>query len=230
TLLPIEAVGEICRRRNIKFIVDSAQTAGAFPIDMQSMNIDALCFTGHKSLRGPQGIGGFLISDELAGIIEPLIAGGTGSLSDSEEVPTFMPDRYESGTMNLPGIVGLNAALAYISEYGVNNIRREELKITQMFLNKALEIPDVRVVGKLDMENRAPIVSLDFLKRDNAEIAFILENDYNIMTRCGLHCAPRAHKTLETYPHGTIRFSFSHFNTSEEVDICINAIEEILKK
>lgn len=230
TMLPIGEVGEICRRCSLKFFVDAAQSAGVFPIDMKAMNIDALCFTGHKSLRGPQGIGGFLIEEELAQTITPLISGGTGSLSDSEEVPAFMPDRFEAGTMNLPGIIGLHAALTYLSEYGMERIRKQELDITEAFLNRALELPDVRVVGKHEMDHRAPIVSLDFLKHDNAQIASALEKDYGIMTRCGLHCAPRAHKTLNTYPFGTVRFSFSHFNTMDEAAACMDAVSEIMKR
>ena len=229
TMLPIVEAGEICKRHGLKFVVDCAQTAGAFKVDMQEMNIDALCFTGHKSLRGPQGTGGFLIRDEMAELVEPLISGGTGSLSDSEEVPTFMPDRYEAGTMNIPGIIGLNTALEYIEKTGIEAIGKRELEITGRFMNKALEIPQVRVVGKHDLIKRAPIVSLTFKTIDNAEAAFLLEQNYHVSTRCGLHCAPRAHKSLGTFPEGTVRFSFSHYNTEEEVDICIDAIKEIIK-
>ena len=229
TMLPIIEAGEICKRHGLKFVVDSAQTAGAFNVDMQEMNIDALCFTGHKSLRGPQGTGGFLIRDEMAELVEPLISGGTGSLSDSEEVPDFMPDRYEAGTMNIPGIIGLNAALEYIEETGVEVIGKRELEITERFMNEALDIPEVKVVGRHDLIQRAPIVSLVFKTIDNAEAAFLLEQNYHISTRCGLHCAPRAHKSLGTFPEGTVRFSFSHYNTEEEVDMCIAAIKEIIK-
>ena len=229
TMLPIEEAGEICRRRGLKFVVDSAQTAGAFPIDMEKMNIDALCFTGHKSLRGPQGIGGFVVKDEMASLIEPIIAGGTGSISDSEEIPQFLPDKFEAGTMNIPGIVGLNEALIYLEKVGLEETAKKELFITERFLNKALSIPEVNVTGKKDMKGRAPIVSLTFNTMDNAEAAFLLENNYGIMTRCGLHCAPRAHKTLGTFPEGTVRFSFSPFNTEEEVDYTINAINEIVR-
>ncbi|MEG1151739.1 MAG: aminotransferase class V-fold PLP-dependent enzyme [Oscillospiraceae bacterium] len=229
TLLPIKEIGEICKRKNLKFVVDTAQTAGAFPIDMKEMNIDILCFTGHKSLRGPQGIGGFLISDEMVERISPLIVGGTGSYSDSEEIPKSMPDRFESGTMNLPGIVGLNAALNYLNQEGIDNIRNKELAIAKRFFDGTINLPHTRLIGKKDFVERAPIVSLDFETLDNAQIAFELESKFGIMTRCGLHCAPRAHKSLHTFPQGTVRFSFSHFNTDEEVDICINALKGILK-
>lgn len=228
TMLPIQQVGEICARHGLIFVVDTAQTAGVFPIDMEKMHIDALCFTGHKGLRGPQGVGGMLLRDELCLQMTPLISGGTGSRSDSEEVPDFMPDRFESGTMNLPGIAGLHRALTYLEEYGMENIARQELAICQRFIDGALTLPDTRVVGKLDTQDRAAIVSLDFQKMDNAEVSFLLDNQYGVMTRCGLHCAPRAHKSLGTFPQGTVRFSFSHHNTPEEVDTCIEGLRKIL--
>lgn len=228
TMLPIQQVGEICARHGLIFVVDTAQTAGVFPIDMEKMHIDALCFTGHKGLRGPQGVGGMLLRDELCSQMTPLISGGTGSRSDSEEVPDFMPDRFESGTMNLPGIAGLHRALTYLEEYGIENIARQELAICQRFIDGALTLPDTRVVGKLTTQDRAAIVSLDFQKVDNAEVSFLLDNQYGVMTRCGLHCAPRAHKSLGTFPQGTVRFSFSHHNTPEEVDTCIEGLRKIL--
>ena len=228
TMLPIQQVGEICARHGLIFVVDTAQTAGVFPIDMEKMHIDALCFTGHKGLRGPQGVGGMLLRDELCSQMTPLISGGTGSRSDSEEVPDFMPDRFESGTMNLPGIAGLHRALTYLEEYGIENIARQELAICQRFIDGALTLPDTRVVGKLDTQDRAAIVSLDFQKMDNAEVSFLLDNQYGVMTRCGLHCAPRAHKSLGTFPQGTVRFSFSHHNSPEEVDTCIEGLRKIL--
>ena len=228
TMLPIQQVGEICARHGLIFVVDTAQTAGVFPIDMEKMPIAALCFTGHKGLRGPQGVGGMLLRDELCSQMTPLISGGTGSRSDSEEVPDFMPDRFESGTMNLPGIAGLHRALTYLEEYGIENIARQELAICQRFIDGALTLPDTRVVGKLNTQDRAAIVSLDFQKMDNAEVSFLLDNQYGVMTRCGLHCAPRAHKSLGTFPQGTVRFSFSHHNTPEEVDTCIEGLRKIL--
>lgn len=228
TMLPIQQVGEICARHGLIFVADTAQTAGVFPIDMEKMHIDALCFTGHKGLRGPQGVGGMLLRDELCSQMTPLISGGTGSRSDSEEVPDFMPDRFESGTMNLPGIAGLHRALTYLEEYGIENIARQELAICQRFIDGAFTLPDTRVVGKLDTQDRAAIVSLDFQKMDNAEVSFLLDNQYGVMTRCGLHCAPRAHKSLGTFPQGTVRFSFSHHNTPEEVDTCIEGLRKIL--
>lgn len=227
TCLPLREVGELCARRHIPFIVDSAQVAGFDPIDMQALHIDALAFTGHKSLLGPQGIGGFLITPSLAGELCPLLSGGTGSYSDLEEMPPSYPDRMEPGTMNLPGIAGLFTALRYV-EPRMASIRQKELALTARFLEGAQQLPDTRVVGLPDTCGRAPIVSLDFAQQDNANVAFLLDNRYGVMTRCGLHCAPRAHKTLSTYPQGTVRFSFSHFNTEDEVDACLEGLNVIL--
>lgn len=228
TFLPIAAIGAICKKHGIKFIVDAAQTAGVFPIDMQAMNIDVLCFTGHKGLRGPQGIGGFLLTEEMVKLVTPIISGGTGSRSDSENLPEFMPDRFEAGTMNLPGIIGLHAALTYLNTYGISKIAAKELELTQEFIDGAKLLSGVRILGRLDIKNRAPIVSLDFENRDNAEIAFLLDSKYGVMTRCGLHCSPRAHKSIGTFPQGTVRFSFSHHNTSEEIKACLAGIRQIL--
>ncbi len=227
-IMPLEEVGAICKKHGIKFIVDAAQTAGVFPIDMEKMNIDILAFTGHKSLLGPQGIGGFLLTDEMAKVVDPLIVGGTGSVSDSEIQPEFLPDKYESGTPNIPAIYGLHAGLKYIMEKGIDHIREEEMKLAGAFMEKMKEIPGVRIVGPNRVENRAPVVSLDFEGRDNAEIAFNLDNEYGISTRTGLHCAPNAHKTLETYPQGTVRFSFGHFNTMDEVLFAAKAVKVLI--
>ena len=227
-VMPLEEIGAICKKHNIKFVVDAAQTAGVFPIDMEKMNIDILAFTGHKSLLGPQGIGGFLISDEMAKVVDPLIVGGTGSVSDSEIQPEFLPDKYESGTPNIPAIYGLNASLKYVLEKGIDHIREKEMELAGAFMNELKDVETVRIVGPNRVENRAPVVSLDFEGQDNAEIAFELENEYGIATRTGLHCAPNAHKTLETYPQGTVRFSFGHFNTMDEVLYAAQSVKTIL--
>lgn len=229
-LMPLMELGEICHRRGLKFVVDAAQTAGVFPIDMEAMHIDALCFTGHKSLLGPQGIGGFLIRDDMAAEVDALISGGTGSVSDSEVQPNFLPDKYEPGTPNIPGIYGLNAALHYILDKTPAAIARDELKLAGAFMEQIRPLEGVRIVGPDRTENRAPVVSLDFTERDNADVAFRLESEYGIATRCGLHCAPNAHKTLGTYPQGTVRFAFGHFNTMEEVDYAVGAIKAILAR
>lgn len=228
TIIPIEEIGALCKEKGLVYAVDTAQTAGILNIDMQKANIDFLAFTGHKGLLGPQGIGGFIASDKLEGLIDPVISGGTGSLSDSEEIPDFLPDRFESGTLNLPGIIGLHQALVYLKEAGIDNMRNEKMEITKYFLDQVKEIDGVKVAGKKTVEGRLGVVSIDFEGFDNSIVSFYLSSKYNIMTRVGMHCAPRAHKTLKTFPQGTVRFSFSHFNTKEEVDVCIDAIKTIL--
>ncbi|MCI6534691.1 MAG: aminotransferase class V-fold PLP-dependent enzyme [Lachnospiraceae bacterium] len=228
TIVPIKAIGEICRRHHLFFVVDTAQSAGTIPVNMQECNIDFLAFTGHKGLLGPQGIGGFLISEELNDQMKPYIAGGTGSQSDVLQMPESLPDKYESGTMNLPGIIGLHAALSYIEETGIKTIHRMKLELTQYFLENLKEFSNIRIVGKEGMKDRVAVVSLDFVQEDNAVIAFELEQNYGIMTRVGLHCAPIAHRTLHTYPQGTVRFAFSASNTRDEIDQCIEGFREIL--
>ena len=227
-IIPIEEIGALCKEKGLVYAVDTAQTAGILNIDMQKANIDFLAFTGHKGLLGPQGIGGFIASDKLEGLIDPVISGGTGSLSDSEEIPDFLPDRFESGTLNLPGIIGLHQALVYLKEAGIDNMRKEKMEITKYFLDQVKEIDGVKVAGKKTVEGRLGVVSIDFEGFDNSIVSFYLSSKYKIMTRVGMHCAPRAHKTLKTFPQGTVRFSFSHFNTKEEVDVCIDAIKTIL--
>ena len=228
TIIPIEEIGALCKEKGLVYAVDTAQTAGILNINMQKANIDFLAFTGHKGLLGPQGIGGFISSDKLEGLIYPIISGGTGSLSDSEEMPDFLPDRFESGTLNLPGIIGLHQALVYLKEAGIDNMRNEKMEITKYFLDKVKEIEGAKVAGKKTVEGRLGVVSIDFEGFDNSIVSFYLSSKYKIMTRVGMHCAPRAHQTLNTFPQGTVRFSFSHFNTKEEVDICIDAIKTIL--
>ena len=227
TVAPIREIGKICREKGVVFVVDTAQSAGTLDIDFENDFIDFLAFTGHKGLLGPQGIGGFLIRKELAERITPLIAGGTGSISDQLEMPAFLPDRFESGTMNLPGIIGLHAALKYLQEKGIEKIHEKKMELTAYFLNQVKEFSEIRIVGIPENEGRVAVVSLDFLGRDNGMVAFDLEDKYGIMTRVGLHCAPVAHQMLGTYPQGTVRFAFSTWNTQEEIDVCIRAFHDM---
>ena len=227
TMAPIREIGKICREKGVVFVVDTAQSAGTLDIDFENDFIDFLAFTGHKGLLGPQGIGGFLIRKELAERITPLIAGGTGSISDQLEMPAFLPDRFESGTMNLPGIIGLHAALKYLQEKGIEKIHEKKMELTAYFLNQVKEFSEIRIVGIPENEGRVAVVSLDFLGRDNGMVAFDLEDMYGIMTRVGLHCAPVAHQMLGTYPQGTVRFAFSTWNTQEEIDACIRAFHDM---
>ena len=227
SLLPVKEIGAICRERNIPFILDAAQTAGHYPIDFKELGLSALCAPGHKGLLGPQGIGVLLLDHEFAKSVEPLIAGGTGSASDSEELPPYMPDRFESGTMNIPGVYGLNAALAYILEKGVDSFRAHEEVLTKRFLDGLKDIP-VRLAGTWDMDKRVGVIAVDFTGHDNAEAAFALEQA-GILTRCGLHCAPSAHKTLGTFPQGVVRFSLGYASTEADVDGALEAIRAIAK-
>ena len=192
------------------------------------MNIDILAFTGHKGLLGPQGIGGFITTDFMADKLTPLISGGTGSASHSEDIPNFLPDKFESGTLNIPGILGLNAGINYLNKIGIDKIRDKELKLTDKFIKEIKSIDKVRIIGKSCINGRAAVVSIQPIEKDPALISHILDEDYGIMTRVGLHCAPNAHKTLGTYPTGTIRFSFSHFNTEEEIYYAIDALRRIV--
>jgi selenocysteine lyase/cysteine desulfurase len=338
TILPVVDAGRICRQTGLIFIVDSAQTAGILDVDMQLMNADAIAFTGHKGLLGPQGIGGFVITDRLAAAMDSLIAGGTGSLSEHEEQPPYMPDKFEAGTPNIPGIFGLNTALKYIHDTGIHNIREKEMKLAGLFLDGLKCINGVELIGlpsidgcngfgrratdegcngadrrtmaggcadtdlrKMDngyrigaerrdgrtdanqratdagcnagnrrstadgctdvnrriaddgktddnrhtlddgctsayrytamaeAASRTAVISVDFPALDNAMVAYSLDKDYGIRTRCGLHCAPSAHRTLGTFPQGTVRFSLGHFNTEEEVVYTLDSIEKLLR-
>lgn len=232
TRMPLDALGEICQRHQLYFVVDSAQTAGIVPINMDKMHIDALAFTGHKGLRGPQGTGGFLVSQELAEQMEPLISGGTGSVSHTEEIPDFMPDRFESGTPNLPGIYGLHEALLYLKTHSLQAINEKELSLTGYFLEQLQALDDtgrhIRIIGKKNLTNRNAVVSIQTPEIDMSQVAWQLDNEYGVMTRVGLHCAPNAHKTLGTYPAGTIRFSFGPENTKNELDFAIQGLKKIL--
>ena len=227
TIMPVGAVSEICKEHGLRLIVDAAQTAGIVRID--AAETDALAFTGHKGLLGPQGTGGFVIKKDFADEITPLVTGGTGSQSHEIEQPDFLPDKFESGTMNIPGILGLKKAVEYIESTGLKTIYDREIRLTLAFISNVLCIDGINIIGKEDDTGRLAVVSLDFPGNDNAKIAAVLDTHYGIMTRCGLHCAPFAHKTLGTYPNGTVRFSFGYFNTIDDVEYITHSIKEILK-
>jgi len=226
TILPICDISEVCKKHGIKLIVDSAQTAGVLDIDMSY--IDALAFTCHKGLLAAQGLGGFLLKSEFADIIEPIITGGTGSKSHEIIQPTVLPDKFEAGTMNIPAIIGFKKALEYVKLIGIKTIFETEMRYAEKFLYEISKVNGIRIVGKSDLQDRIAVISLDFINKDNAEIASVLDSEYGIMTRCGMHCAPAAHNTLQTYPQGTVRFSFGHFNTMQDIEYIIASIKEIL--
>ena len=228
TVMPVKEVAEYCQTLGIWTIVDCAQTAGILPIDMEDWGVDAIAFAGHKGLLGPQGIGGFLITDDLAAEVDPLLSGGTGSISHLETVPEFLPDRFEPGTQNLPGIFGLHAALTYLEQTGIDAIREHEMACTARLLEGLSRLKGIRIVGRTQLTGRTAVVSVEFLNMDNADAAFLLEDKYGIMTRCGLHCAPRAHMTVGTFPQGTVRFAPGRETTVAEIDAAIAAVKEIL--
>ena len=231
TLLPIDKVGDFCKQRGLLFIVDSAQSAGVFPINMQQLHIDALAFTGHKGLLGPQGIGGFVLREHMVKRLAPFIVGGTGSLSHTESTPRFMPDKFEAGTLNLPGIMGLAAGVRWLNQRGMASLRAHELALTEQLLTGLLDLEQqglLRIVGRRDIVQRTSVVSIAATKQDLAVVAHRLNEEYGIATRVGLHCAPNAHKTLQTYPTGTLRFSMGWHNNEEDIGAALKALREVL--
>lgn len=230
TVMPVAQVAALCRLHGVRIVVDCAQSGGLLPISMRDWGIDALAFAGHKSLLGPQGIGGFLVRADFASELDPLLSGGTGSVSHLETVPDFLPDRFEAGTQNLPGIFGLHAALSFLEQQGIERIYAHEMACTKMLLEGFSALPGIRIVGKQGLEERTAVVSLDFLTMDNAEAAFALENRFGIQTRCGLQCAPSAHRTLGTFPQGTVRFSPGFQTKPEEVLQAVEAVSALLRE
>lgn len=220
----VQTVGKICRARGISVALDAAQTAGHVPIDFETLGLSALSVPAHKGLLGPQGIGALLLRPDFAETLEPLVSGGTGSVSDSEEVPAYFPDRLEPGTPNLPGIFGWEAALDYLQQVTVEAVQAHDRALCQCFLDGLRSISGVELIGPDTAENRVGVFSLDFPGKDNAEVAVALEERFGILTRCGLHCAPSAHRTLGTFPRGTVRLSFSWFTTEAEIDRALEAI------
>ena len=228
-VMPVGQVGALCRERGIFFLVDGAQSVGVLPVDMAAMGIDGLAFPGHKGLLGPQGVGGLALTDGLWQALDPLVSGGTGSMSDSLEMPPFLPDGLEPGTLNLPGIYGLGAALDYLEEAGPE-LRARERKLAGHLWARMMELEEdgLRVLGPDDPAERTGVVSVDWTKGDNGELAFRLEQEYGIQTRCGLHCAPTAHQTLGSFPQGAVRFSVGPFTRFEDLDYAQGAVYDLI--
>jgi len=231
TIMPLKEVGALTRdRENVVLCVDAAQTAGALPVDVAAMGVDLLAFTGHKSLFGPQGTGGLYIRKGLEHGIAPFMRGGTGSRSEFEEQPEFMPDKYECGTPNTIGLAGLGAGAAYILEKGVDAVRAKELTLTRRFLNRLQEFGgDVALYGPAEAEKRISLISFNLRDITPSDAALFLDEQWNIMCRPGLHCAPAAHRTIGTFPQGTVRFSFGFFNTEDHVDLAAEALRSLLQ-
>lgn len=223
----VKTVSELCKLHNIALVLDAAQSAGHLPIDFQALGLSAMAIPAHKGLLGPQGIGALLVTEAFAAALDPLIAGGTGSRSDSEELPPYLPDRFEAGTPNLPGIYGWSAAMDYVNQTGVAALRAHEMALTERFLEGLRACRAVRLVGTREPSRRVGVIALDFLGADNAGVADRLENEFGILTRCGMHCAPAAHKTLDTFPQGVVRFSIGWQTTPQEVDEALRAIRRI---
>jgi len=232
TILPVEAVGALLRDRpEVMFCVDAAQTAGALPIDVEKMRIDLLAFTGHKSLFGPQGTGGLYIREGLENKISSLMMGGTGSRSEFEQQPEFMPDRYESGTPNTIGIAGLCAGVSFVLEQTVETLRAREEELTSRFLSGLRDLRnDVLVYGPQDASRQTAVVSFNIKGVTASDAASYFEDNRGILCRPGLHCAPSAHRTIGTFPQGTVRFSLGFFNTQQDVDEACAALRELVKR
>lgn len=228
TLQPVTELGALCMAYGLELLVDASQTAGCFDIDVVKMNISMLAFTGHKGLMGPQGTGGLYVREGLA--LQPIREGGTGSMSDSLYQPEILPDRFESGTHNTPGIAGLCAGIEFIKAEGIEKIRRHESELVKYFIKGLESIKDVRIYGVRDPERQAPVVSINIGEAGSSDISYILDQTFDIATRSGLHCAPLAHKTIGTLEQGTVRFSFGYFNTKDQVKTAVEAIEQISRE
>lgn len=224
-LLDIQRIGELCKEANVLFVVDAAQTAGVFSIDVKEQKIDVLCFTGHKGLLGPQGTGGIYVREGL--VLSPLKTGGSGFLSYSKTHPDKMPESLEAGTLNGHGIAGLYAGVSYILEKEMEEIRKKEQNLMWQFYEGIKEIPNIKVYGDFSTNERAPIVTFNIADYDSGDVSDQLAEEYGIYTRSGGHCAPLLHEALGTKEQGAVRFSFSHFNTEEEVDVAVNAVKKL---
>lgn len=231
TLLPVAEVSRIARQYGLLLLVDAAQTGGAYPIDVQVDDIDLLAFTGHKSLCGPMGTGGLIVGERVdVGRLYPLKQGGTGSRSEHEEQPDFLPDKYESGTPNAVGLAGLAAGVCWVLERGVETIHAHEVALTQRLIVGLKGIPGVAVYGSLDAECQTATVSFNVDGMASSEVGLRLDDEYDVMCRVGLHCAPVAHKTIGTFPDGTVRFGLGAFNTAEEVDSALDAVRQLARE
>ena len=224
-VVDIKRVGEIAKKHNLVFIVDASQTAGVVDIDVQDMNINILCFTGHKALLGPQGTGGLYVRKGVE--VKPLLTGGSGVQSYSKTHPVQMPTALEAGTLNSHGIAGLEAAVEYINFTGIENIRTKEQQLMKAFYEQAKEIKGVKIYGDFSTCNRCAVVALNVGDYDSEQVSDVLFTEYGIATRAGAHCAPLMHLALGTEKQGAVRFSFSHFNTMEEVEYTIKALKNI---
>lgn len=230
TILPVREVGRICKKHGLYFIIDTAQTAGILDIDFNGFNADVIAFTGHKGLMGPQGTGGFVISDSANSVTSPLIEGGTGSNSDIELQPETLPDKFEGGTMNAAGIAGLKAGVEFINSTGISNIREHERGLARMFIDGLSSISAVTVYGPKNPDKRTATIPINVSGLEPSEVSYLLDSKYGIATRPGLHCTPGCHRTIGTFPKGTVRFSIGYFNTEKDIQYALDALAEIIQK
>lgn len=227
TLIDIKSISEIANKHNILYLIDASQTVGVYDIDLKDIKADMLAAPGHKGLLGPQGTGILYIREGLN--IDILKEGGTGSRSEDLFQPDLLPDKYESGTHNTPGIVGLNEGVKFIFKEGIDKIKEHEEELCKYMLERLEEVPNIRIYGPKDANKRASVISINIGNMDSGEITFLLDSEYDIATRSGIHCAPLAHKTLGTLEQGAVRFSIGYFNTKEEIDKAVAALKEIAK-
>ena len=224
----LELIGKFCKEHGLLFVVDASQTAGVLPIDMQKMNIDVVCFTGHKGLYGPQGTGGLCVREGVE--IRPLKSGGSGVHTYMKEHPHDMPTALEAGTLNGHGIAGLHAALEFLKETGTDAIHKKEISLMRRFLDGIKDIPCLKLYGDFDTDDRAAVVSLNLGDYDASEVSDELSYNYEISTRPGAHCAPLMHESMGTVDQGMVRFSFSWFNTEEDIDTAVRALHELVEE
>jgi cysteine desulfurase family protein len=227
TLIDIKSISEITTKHNILYLIDASQTVGVYDIDLKAIKADMLAAPGHKGLLGPQGTGILYIREGLN--IDIFKEGGTGSRSEDLFQPDLLPDKYESGTHNTPGIVGLNEGVKFIFKDGIDKIKEHEEELCKYMLERLDEVPNIKIYGPKDANKRASVISINIGNMDSGEITFLLDSEYDIATRSGIHCAPLAHKTLGTLEQGAVRFSIGYFNTKEEIDKAITALKQIAK-
>ncbi len=225
TIMPVKKVAKIAEKNNIYFVLDTAQAAGLYDLNCQELKTDIMAFTGHKGLMGPTGTGGFAISKKVSKNMTPLIEGGTGSVSDKEYQPDFLPDKFESGTKNTPGIAGLKAGIEFIQKTGLETIRKHEQNLAKTFISGLKKINKIKIHGPADINKQTPTISITYKNKDMGEMSFLLDDKYGIMTRSGLHCAPFAHKTIGTFPQGTLRFSIGYFNTKDDIKYTLEKLK-----
>jgi len=228
SLQDLAGLGSWCRENNILFMVDGAQSAGSIPVDFKALEIDLFAAPGHKGLLGPQGTGFLYVRPGIE--IKPFVFGGTGTYSHLDHQPAQLPERLESGTLNLPGLAGLHAAIQYLTETGVNTIRMREMSLVDQLMNGLKEIGGVTIYGPESLEERGSVISFNLAGYDPAQVGYVLDQEYEILLRTGLHCSPEAHRTVGTFPTGTVRVSPGHFTTEDEIDYFLDAVIKLAQQ